>query len=154
MCKDIAGTLVSFLRMAGFEAYPAMTMAGSREMCIRDRFTAAAQRGRSVRILHPLTQPGDHPVNIDHPEGEYLKGLVLYVDVYNRQVWNQTVYHVHRQVGDDLIHNGVFIFNTGNWFVVNEVAYIFIHVCTVFHFIAANCQVGPYHELQRWLQQN
>ena len=37
-------------------------------------FTAAAQSGRSVRILHQLTQPGDHPVNIYHPEGEYLKG--------------------------------------------------------------------------------
>ena len=43
-------------------------------------FTAAAQSGCSVRILHQLTQPGDHPVNIYHPEGEYLKGLVLYVE--------------------------------------------------------------------------
>ena len=43
-------------------------------------FTAAAQSGRSVRILHQLTQPGDHPVNIYHPESEYLKGLVLYVE--------------------------------------------------------------------------
>lgn len=43
-------------------------------------FTAAAQSGRSVKILHQLTQPGDHPVNIYHPEGEYLKGLVLYVE--------------------------------------------------------------------------
>ena len=43
-------------------------------------FTAAAQSGRSVRILHQLTQPGDHPVNIYHPEGEYLKGLVSYVE--------------------------------------------------------------------------
>ena len=43
-------------------------------------FTAAAQSGRSVRILHQLTQTTDHPVNIYHPEGEYLKGLVLYVE--------------------------------------------------------------------------
>lgn len=43
-------------------------------------FTAAAMSGRSVRILHQLTQPADHPVNIYHPEGEYLKGLVLYVE--------------------------------------------------------------------------
>lgn len=43
-------------------------------------FTAAAQSGRNVRILHQLTQPADHPVNIYHPEGEYLKGLVLYVE--------------------------------------------------------------------------
>ncbi len=43
-------------------------------------FTAAAMSRRSVRILHQLTQPADHPVNIYHPEGEYLKGLVLYVE--------------------------------------------------------------------------
>lgn len=43
-------------------------------------FTAAQQSGRNVRILHQLTQPADHPINIYHPEGEYLKGLVLYVE--------------------------------------------------------------------------
>lgn len=43
-------------------------------------FSAAAQTGRRIRILHQLTQPADHPVNIYHPEGEYLKGLVLYVE--------------------------------------------------------------------------
>lgn len=43
-------------------------------------FSAAAISGRSVRILHQLTQPEDHPVNIYHPEGEYLKGLVLFVE--------------------------------------------------------------------------
>ena len=43
-------------------------------------FSAAAQTGRRVRILHRLTQPADHPVNIYHPEGEYLKGLVLLVE--------------------------------------------------------------------------
>ena len=43
-------------------------------------FTAAAQAKRKVRILHQLHQPADHPVNIYHPEGEYLKGLVLYVE--------------------------------------------------------------------------
>lgn len=43
-------------------------------------FTAAALSGRKVRILHQLTQPADHPVNIYHPEGEYLKGLVVYVE--------------------------------------------------------------------------
>lgn len=43
-------------------------------------FTAAAQTGRKVRILHQLHQPADHPINIYHPEGEYLKGLVLYVE--------------------------------------------------------------------------
>jgi 23S rRNA (cytosine1962-C5)-methyltransferase len=43
-------------------------------------FSAAAISGRSVRILHQLTQPADHPISIYHPEGEYLKGLVLYVE--------------------------------------------------------------------------
>lgn len=43
-------------------------------------FTAAAMTGRKVRILHQLHQPADHPINIYHPEGEYLKGLVLYVE--------------------------------------------------------------------------
>ena len=43
-------------------------------------FTAAALAGRKVRILHQLHQPADHPINIYHPEGEYLKGLVLYVE--------------------------------------------------------------------------
>ena len=43
-------------------------------------FSAAAQSGRKIKILHQLTQPADHPVNIYHPEGEYLKGFVLYVE--------------------------------------------------------------------------
>ena len=43
-------------------------------------FSAAAQSHRKVRILHQLTQPADHPINIYHPEGEYLKGLILYVE--------------------------------------------------------------------------
>lgn len=43
-------------------------------------FAAAANCGRSVRILHQLTQPADHPFSIYHPEGEYLKGLILYIE--------------------------------------------------------------------------
>lgn len=43
-------------------------------------FSAAANTGRNVRIMHQLTQPADHPINIYHPEGEYLKGLVLFVE--------------------------------------------------------------------------
>ncbi len=43
-------------------------------------FSAAAQTGRRVRILHQMTQPSDHPINIYHPEGEYLKGLILYIE--------------------------------------------------------------------------
>jgi 23S rRNA (cytosine1962-C5)-methyltransferase len=43
-------------------------------------FQAAVQAKRNVRILHQLSQPPDHPINIYHPEGEYLTGLVLYVE--------------------------------------------------------------------------
>ena len=43
-------------------------------------FAAAANTGRKVRIIHQLAQPPDHPVNIYHPESEYLKGLVIYVE--------------------------------------------------------------------------
>ena len=43
-------------------------------------FSAAAESKRNVRILHQLSQPSDHPINIYHPEGEYLKGLVLWVE--------------------------------------------------------------------------
>ena len=52
----------------------------TKEMFRLAVFTAAAQSGRKVRILHQLTQPADHPVDISHPEGEYLKGLVLFVE--------------------------------------------------------------------------
>lgn len=56
------------------------SQAVSREQFRMAVFSAAAIAGRRVRILHQLTQPADHPVNIYHPEGEYLKGLVLYVE--------------------------------------------------------------------------
>ena len=52
----------------------------SREQFRLAVFSAAAQARRRVRILHQLTQPADHPVNIYHPEGEYLKGLILYIE--------------------------------------------------------------------------
>ena len=52
----------------------------SREQFRLAVFSAAAETGRNVRILHQLTQPADHPVSIYHPEGEYLKGLVLWVE--------------------------------------------------------------------------
>ncbi|MDE7442953.1 MAG: class I SAM-dependent methyltransferase, partial [Muribaculaceae bacterium] len=52
----------------------------SREQFRLAVFSAAAQTGRRVRILHQLTQPADHPINIYHPEGEYLKGRILYVE--------------------------------------------------------------------------
>jgi 23S rRNA (cytosine1962-C5)-methyltransferase len=52
----------------------------SRENFRKSVFAAAANTGRNVRILHQMSQPADHPVNIYHPESEYLKGLVLYVE--------------------------------------------------------------------------
>jgi 23S rRNA (cytosine1962-C5)-methyltransferase len=52
----------------------------SRENFRKSVFAAAANTGRKVRILHQLSQPPDHPVNIYHPESEYLKGLVIYVE--------------------------------------------------------------------------
>lgn len=52
----------------------------SRENFRKSVFAAAAGTGRKVRILHQMSQPPDHPVNIYHPESEYLKGLVLYVE--------------------------------------------------------------------------
>lgn len=56
------------------------SQAVSRENFRNAVFSAAAIAGKRVKILHQLTQPADHPVNIYHPEGEYLKGLVLYVE--------------------------------------------------------------------------
>lgn len=56
------------------------SQAVSREQFRLAVFSAATQSRRRVRILHQLTQPADHPVNIYHPEGEYLKGLILYVE--------------------------------------------------------------------------
>lgn len=52
----------------------------SRENFRKSVFAAAANTGRKVRIIHQLSQPPDHPVNIYHPESEYLKGLVIYVE--------------------------------------------------------------------------
>ena len=52
----------------------------SRENFRKSVFAAAANTGRKVRILHQMSQPPDHPVNIYHPESEYLKGLVLHVE--------------------------------------------------------------------------
>ncbi|NLA48184.1 MAG: class I SAM-dependent rRNA methyltransferase, partial [Bacteroidales bacterium] len=52
----------------------------SKENFRKSVFAAAANTGRKIRILHQPGQPADHPVNIYHPESEYLKGLVLYVE--------------------------------------------------------------------------
>ncbi|MEG0499662.1 MAG: class I SAM-dependent rRNA methyltransferase, partial [Rikenellaceae bacterium] len=56
------------------------SQAVSKEQFRNSVFSAAAMAGRKVKILHQLTQPADHPINIYHPEGEYLKGLVVYVE--------------------------------------------------------------------------
>lgn len=56
------------------------SQAVSRENFRKSVFAAAANAGRTVRILHHLSQPPDHPVSLFHPEGEYLKGLVLHVE--------------------------------------------------------------------------
>ncbi|THG54493.1 MULTISPECIES: class I SAM-dependent rRNA methyltransferase [Muribaculum] len=56
------------------------SQAVSREQFRLAVFSAATMARRRVRILHQLTQPADHPVNICHPEGEYLKGLILYIE--------------------------------------------------------------------------
>lgn len=56
------------------------SQAVSREEFRKSVFAAAATAGRNVRIMYQMTQPPDHPVSIYHPEGEYLKGLALYVD--------------------------------------------------------------------------
>lgn len=56
------------------------SQAVSKEQFQAAVFTAALRARRNVRILHQMHQPADHPINIYHPEGEYLKGLVLYVE--------------------------------------------------------------------------
>jgi 23S rRNA (cytosine1962-C5)-methyltransferase len=51
-----------------------------RELFYNTIVAAAIEAGRQVRVLHQITQPPDHPVNLFHPEGSYLKGLVLWVE--------------------------------------------------------------------------
>ncbi|MBC7425272.1 MAG: class I SAM-dependent rRNA methyltransferase, partial [Bacteroidia bacterium] len=50
-----------------------------KQMFYQTVFSAAIEAGRDIKVLHRLSQPPDHPVSIYHPEGEYLKGLVLWV---------------------------------------------------------------------------
>lgn len=70
----------SKIRPGGIVFTFSCSQAVSKEQFRLAVFTAAAQSKRHVRILHQLHQPADHPINIYHPEGEYLKGLVLYVE--------------------------------------------------------------------------
>ncbi len=71
---------ISQIKAGGILFTFSCSQAISKELFRTTVFSAAAIAGRKVRILHQLTQPADHPINIYHPEGEYLKGLVLYVE--------------------------------------------------------------------------
>lgn len=78
--KRLNTRAISQIRKGGILFTFSCSQAVTKEQFRTMVFTAAAIAGRKVRILHQLTQPADHPVNIYHPEGEYLKGLVLEVE--------------------------------------------------------------------------
>lgn len=78
--KSLNSKAIGMIRPGGIIFTFSCSQAVSRENFRKSVFAAAAGTGRNVRILHQLSQPADHPVNIYHPEGEYLKGLVLRVE--------------------------------------------------------------------------
>lgn len=78
--KRINARALSQIRSGGILFTFSCSQAVTKELFRTTVFSAAAIARRNVRILHQLTQPADHPINIYHPEGEYLKGLVLYVE--------------------------------------------------------------------------
>ena len=78
--KRLNARALSQIRPGGILFTFSCSQAVTKELFRTTVFSAAAIAGRNVRILHQLTQPADHPINIYHPEGEYLKGLVLYVE--------------------------------------------------------------------------
>jgi len=78
--KKINARALQKIRPGGILFTFSCSQAVSRELFRTTIFTAAAIAGRKVRIIGQLTQPADHPINIYHPEGEYLKGLVVYVE--------------------------------------------------------------------------
>lgn len=78
--KKINAKAIKQIRKGGIIFTFSCSQAVSRDEFKKTVFVAAAQSGRKVRILHQLMQPADHPINIFHPESEYLKGLVLKVD--------------------------------------------------------------------------
>lgn len=78
--KRLNARVLSQIRAGGILFTFSCSQAVSKELFRTTVFSAAAIAGRKVRILHQLTQPADHPIDIYHPEGEYLKGLVLYVE--------------------------------------------------------------------------
>jgi 23S rRNA (cytosine1962-C5)-methyltransferase len=78
--KKLNAKALEMIRPGGILFTFSCSQAVSRENFKRSVFVASANTGRRIRILHQLNQPADHPVSIYHPEGEYLKGLVLLVD--------------------------------------------------------------------------
>jgi 23S rRNA (cytosine1962-C5)-methyltransferase len=78
--QRINAKAIEMIRLGGILFTFSCSQAVDKEAFRLAVFSAAAQVGRKVRILHQLHQPQDHPINIYHPEGEYLKGLVLYVE--------------------------------------------------------------------------
>jgi 23S rRNA (cytosine1962-C5)-methyltransferase len=78
--KKLNAKALELIRPGGILFTFSCSQAVSRENFRKSVFAASANTGRRIRILHQLSQPADHPVNIYHPEGEYLKGLVLLVD--------------------------------------------------------------------------
>ena len=78
--KRLNARAISQIKPGGILFTFSCSQAVTKELFRTTVFSAAAIAGRKVRILHQLTQPADHPINIYHPEGEYLKGLVLYVE--------------------------------------------------------------------------
>ena len=78
--KRLNARALSQIRPGGILFTFSCSQAVTKELFHTTVFSAAAIAGRNVRILHQLAQPADHPINIYHPEGEYLKGLVLYVE--------------------------------------------------------------------------
>ncbi|MBR4964784.1 MAG: class I SAM-dependent rRNA methyltransferase [Alistipes sp.] len=78
--KKINARALEKIRPGGILFTFSCSQAVSRDLFRTTIFTAAAIARRKVRIIGQLTQPADHPINIYHPEGEYLKGLVVYVE--------------------------------------------------------------------------
>lgn len=78
--KRINSKAISKIRPGGILFTFSCSQAVTREQFRQAVFTAATIAKRNVKILHQLSQPPDHPINIYHPEGEYLKGLVLFVE--------------------------------------------------------------------------
>jgi 23S rRNA (cytosine1962-C5)-methyltransferase len=78
--RKLNGIALEKIKPGGIIFTFSCSQAVSKENFRLSIFSAAAQAGRKVKILHQLAQPADHPINIYHPEGEYIKGFVLFVE--------------------------------------------------------------------------